>query len=166
MAWAEGRKSRNKKVVVDNLAFYKRNNDQIWHLGGAFEHNFGQRGGGGEFEKKSILIKALFHEHNYPMFLLFRNINGFLNTGKGGTIYLGIVDEGKVKGLLLTQYQVRKIEFEFAMSVMIKVEQGLCNWPLTFDNINCFVFREIMSELQLRMPWVDTLLLFLKNAIK
>lgn len=59
------------------------------------------------------------------MFLLFRNINGFLNTGKGGTIYLGIVDEGKVKGLLLTQYQVRK--FEFAMSVMIKVEQGLCN---------------------------------------
>ena len=78
-------------------------------------------------KKKSILIKALFHEHNHPMFLLFRNINGFLNTGKGGTIYLGIVDEGKVKGLLLTQYQVRKIEFEFAMSVMIKVEQGLCN---------------------------------------
>ncbi|XP_022791715.1 uncharacterized protein LOC111330968 [Stylophora pistillata] len=34
-----------------------------------------------------------------------RNINGFLNTGKGGTIYLGIIDEGKVKGLLLTQYQ-------------------------------------------------------------
>ena len=151
--------------MVDNLAFYKRNNDQILHLGGAFEHNFGQRGGG-EFEKKSVLIKALFHEHNYSMFLLFRNINGFLNTGKGGTIYLGIVDEGKVKGLLLTQYQVRKIEFEFAMSVMINVEQGLCNWPLTFDNINCFVFREIMSELQLRMPWVDTLLLFLKNAIK
>ena len=112
--------------MVDNLAFYKRNHDQIWHLGGAFEHNFGQRGGG-EFEKKSVLIKALFHEHNYPMFLLFRNINGFLNTGKGGTIYLGIVDEGKVKGLLLTQYQVRKIVFEFAMSVMIKVEQGLCN---------------------------------------
>ena len=41
------------------------------------------------------------------LFLLnFRNINGFLNTGKGGTIYLGIVDDGKVKGLLLTQYQV------------------------------------------------------------
>ena len=65
MAWAEGRKSQNKKVVVDNLAFYKRNNDQIWHLGRAFEHNFGQRGGGGEFEKKSVLFKALFHEHNY-----------------------------------------------------------------------------------------------------
>lgn len=36
----------------------------------------------------------------------FRNINGFLNTGKGGTIYLGIVDDGKVKGLHMTQYQV------------------------------------------------------------
>ena len=113
--------------MVDNLAFYKRNYDQIWHLGGTFEYNFGQRGGGEEFEKKLVLIKALFHEHNHPMFLLFRNINGFLNTGKGGTIYLGIVDEGKVKGLLLTQYQVRKIEFEFAMSAMIKVEQELCN---------------------------------------
>ncbi|KAJ7374918.1 hypothetical protein OS493_005276 [Desmophyllum pertusum] len=34
-----------------------------------------------------------------------RNINGFLNTGKGGTIYLGIVDDGRVKGLQMTQYQ-------------------------------------------------------------
>ncbi|KAL9975322.1 hypothetical protein ACROYT_G012475 [Oculina patagonica] len=34
-----------------------------------------------------------------------RNINGFLNTGKGGTIYLGIVDDGKVKGLHMSQYQ-------------------------------------------------------------
>ena len=59
MAWAEGRESQNKKVVVDNLAFYKRNNDQIWHLGGAFEHNFGQRGGGGEFEKKINLDQGI-----------------------------------------------------------------------------------------------------------
>ena len=35
-----------------------------------------------------------------------RNINGFLNTGKGGTVYLGIVDDGRVKGLHMTQYQV------------------------------------------------------------
>ncbi|CAH3015992.1 unnamed protein product [Porites evermanni] len=34
-----------------------------------------------------------------------RNINGFLNTGKGGTIYLGIVDNGSIKGLNLTLYQ-------------------------------------------------------------
>jgi len=40
------------------------------------------------------------------LLLNFRNINGFLNTGKGGTIYLGIVDDGKVKGLHLTQFQV------------------------------------------------------------
>lgn len=36
----------------------------------------------------------------------FRNINAFLNTGKGGTVYLGIVDDGKVKGLRMSQYQV------------------------------------------------------------
>ena len=29
-----------------------------------------------------------------------------LNTGLGGTIYLGILDTGKVKGIRLTQYQV------------------------------------------------------------
>ncbi|XP_064640322.1 uncharacterized protein LOC135495522 [Lineus longissimus] len=34
-----------------------------------------------------------------------RTINGFLNTGKGGTVYLGIVDDGTVKGMKLTQYQ-------------------------------------------------------------
>ncbi|ELT93749.1 hypothetical protein CAPTEDRAFT_227361 [Capitella teleta] len=33
-----------------------------------------------------------------------RNINGFLNTGLGGTVHLGITDEGFVKGLRLTQY--------------------------------------------------------------
>jgi hypothetical protein len=37
---------------------------------------------------------------------LFRAINAFLNTGKGGTVYLGIVDAGAVKGIRLSQYQV------------------------------------------------------------
>ena len=41
------------------------------------------------------------------LFSFGRNINGFLNTGKGGTIYLGIVDNGSVKGLNLTLYQVK-----------------------------------------------------------
>lgn len=41
----------------------------------------------------------------------FRNINGFLNTGKGGTIYLGIVDDGRVKGLQMTQYQASSCIF-------------------------------------------------------
>ncbi|XP_044175611.1 uncharacterized protein LOC114965074 isoform X1 [Acropora millepora] len=34
-----------------------------------------------------------------------RNINAFLNTGKGGTVYLGIIDDGTVKGLHMSQYQ-------------------------------------------------------------
>ncbi|XP_028392118.1 uncharacterized protein LOC114516757 [Dendronephthya gigantea] len=34
-----------------------------------------------------------------------RAINAFLNTGKGGIVYLGITDEGSVKGIRLSQYQ-------------------------------------------------------------
>ncbi len=44
-------------------------------------------------------------------FILFssiacRALNGFLNTGRGGTVYLGVTDEGVVKGLYLNQDQV------------------------------------------------------------
>ncbi|KAG1655440.1 hypothetical protein GQR58_024527 [Nymphon striatum] len=35
-----------------------------------------------------------------------RTICGFLNTGKGGTIYMGVSDDGYVKGIRLTQFQV------------------------------------------------------------
>lgn len=35
-----------------------------------------------------------------------RTINAFLNTGNGGTVYLGVIDSGEVRGLKLTQYQV------------------------------------------------------------
>lgn len=34
-----------------------------------------------------------------------RSLNGFINTGKGGTVYLGIIDSGEVRGLTLTQFQ-------------------------------------------------------------
>ncbi|OWF47152.1 uncharacterized protein LOC110454745 [Mizuhopecten yessoensis] len=34
-----------------------------------------------------------------------RALNAFLNTGRGGTCYLGVVDSGEVKGLKLTEYQ-------------------------------------------------------------
>lgn len=34
-----------------------------------------------------------------------RTINAFLNTGKGGTVYLGIIDSGVIRGIQLTQYQ-------------------------------------------------------------
>merc|ERR1711962_295871 len=34
-----------------------------------------------------------------------RTLNAFLNSGRGGTLYLGIIDEGVVKGFYLTEYQ-------------------------------------------------------------
>ncbi|KAH3778764.1 uncharacterized protein LOC127844552 [Dreissena polymorpha] len=34
-----------------------------------------------------------------------RTLNAFLNTGKGGTAYLGVIDNGQVKGLTLSVYQ-------------------------------------------------------------
>ena len=37
----------------------------------------------------------------------FRALNGFLNTGQGGIAYLGVLDDGSVKGLAMTVYQVR-----------------------------------------------------------
>ena len=36
----------------------------------------------------------------------FRALNAFLNTGKGGTVYLGVIDSGKVMGLQLSEFQV------------------------------------------------------------
>jgi hypothetical protein len=35
----------------------------------------------------------------------FRNLCGFLNSGLGGTVYVGILDTGIVEGVRLTQYQ-------------------------------------------------------------
>lgn len=34
-----------------------------------------------------------------------RNLNAFLNSGSGGTVYLGVVDNGRVHGLKMTQLQ-------------------------------------------------------------
>lgn len=34
-----------------------------------------------------------------------RALGSFLNSGRGGTLYLGIIDEGVVKGFLMTDYQ-------------------------------------------------------------
>lgn len=57
-----------------------------------------------------IKITSYHFDLHYGLYddLLYidRAINGFLNTGKGGTIYLGINDEGVVKGIRLSQYQV------------------------------------------------------------
>jgi hypothetical protein len=35
-----------------------------------------------------------------------RTVNAFLNSGQGGTIYLGVADDGKVLGIMLNQYKV------------------------------------------------------------
>ena len=39
---------------------------------------------------------------------VFRALAAFLNSARGGTVYLGIIDEGVVKGLYLTEYQVNR----------------------------------------------------------
>jgi len=38
-----------------------------------------------------------------------KTLNAFINTGKGGTVYLGITDNGEVKGLNMTQYKMDHI---------------------------------------------------------
>ena len=35
-----------------------------------------------------------------------RNLNAFLNSGEGGTVYLGVVDDGKIHGINMTRLQV------------------------------------------------------------
>ena len=40
-------------------------------------------------------------------FCCCRNINGFLNTSQGGKIYLGVLDDGVVAGLALSEAQVK-----------------------------------------------------------
>lgn len=51
----------------------------------------------------------LSSKRNLDFFLLLsvRTICAFLNTGKGGIVYMGILDSGVVNGLHLTKYQVR-----------------------------------------------------------
>ena len=44
---------------------------------------------------------------------LSRSVCGFLNAGKGGTIYIGVTDEGTAHGLHLTQDQKDHIEISF-----------------------------------------------------
>ncbi|XP_064398245.1 schlafen-like protein 2 [Halichondria panicea] len=43
-----------------------------------------------------------------------RALNGFLNTGGGGTVYLGVTDEGVVKGLYLNQDQIDHVRVSLA----------------------------------------------------
>lgn len=36
---------------------------------------------------------------------VYRNLCGFLNSGLGGTVYVGVQDDGAVTGLRFTKYQ-------------------------------------------------------------
>jgi hypothetical protein len=67
---------------------------------------------------------------------MFRAINAFLNTGKGGTVYLGIVDEGVVKGIRLSQYQV------FFIHAYTGWKINLCSPKSIFTERSRFGFNE------------------------
>lgn len=51
-------------------------------------------------------IKKLIFYFSYSNCLGSRCVNAFLNTGMGGTVYIGINDEGRVHGVPLTLYRV------------------------------------------------------------
>ena len=57
-------------------------------------------------------------------YLFYRTINGFLNTGKGGTVYLGIIDSGVIKGIQLTLYQVNLIYRKTCLKRPLKNRQN------------------------------------------
>ena len=48
------------------------------------------------------------------IFLYFRTLNAFLNSNVKGTVYLGVTDEGIVKGIPVSEHQV---------SIMLKHQQ-------------------------------------------
>ena len=50
------------------------------------------------------------HSINETRCVQCRTLNGFLNTGKGGTVYLGVLDSGTVKGLVMSHHQVKYYE--------------------------------------------------------
>ena len=39
---------------------------------------------------------------------LLRTLCGYMNTQEGGTVYLGVTDEGLAKGMRMALYQVSK----------------------------------------------------------
>ncbi len=65
----------------------------------------------GTMRRSRKAASRLLHVHvpynfNLEVTIIFRTLNGFLNTGLGGILYLGILDSGIVKALSLTSHQV------------------------------------------------------------
>lgn len=57
----------------------------------------------------------LWRELRHALCCSCRTINAFLNTGVGGCIYCGVDDNGKVRGLNLSPYQVCTLVYMFAL---------------------------------------------------
>ncbi|XP_042230475.1 uncharacterized protein LOC121871938 isoform X2 [Homarus americanus] len=67
------------------------------------------------------------------------SIAAMLNTGQGGTIYLGVTDSGRVNGLSLTRYQQDHIE----MSLKWTLERYT---PPVSDSRYCVIFVPVFSS--------------------
>ena len=63
-----------------------------------------------------------------------RNLNAFLNSGEGGTAYLGVVDDGKVHGINMTRLQVGHTFCQTQFEVKIR--------ELALFSKTCFVSRK------------------------
>lgn len=58
--------------------------------------------------------------------IIIRTLNGFLNTGQGGTVYLGVLNDGTVNGIAMSVFQVSeqpldcnlRLQFPIALRVM------------------------------------------------
>ncbi|WAR12933.1 hypothetical protein MAR_027113 [Mya arenaria] len=75
-----------------------------------------------------------------------RNLNAFLNTGKGGTVYLGVIDSGHVKGLQLSQYQKEHI-IGSVRDVMSRY-----NPPVKRHRYKGILLQDYVIEISIR-PW-------------
>ena len=61
---------------------------------------------------KDYLLSFLCAAHTDQLCLsVDRNLNAFLNSGEGGTVFLGVMDTGKIIGLPMSNMQVHHIFF-------------------------------------------------------
>lgn len=68
-----------------------------------------------------------------------RNINAFLNTGEGGNIYLGVTDDGTIKGIRHTPFQKRHT-YESMWNVLARYKP-----PVPRDRVELF-FIPVMDH--------------------
>lgn len=66
----------------------------------------------GRFDKESMVKKVPIKRKSLSPYIC-----GMLNTGEGGRMYLGVTDQGRVAGLMMSQYQ--KDHFELALADLL-----------------------------------------------